>query len=44
MATENRKITENIKNELEKKIDKIENNMLTAEEVKKVYDNFSILV
>ena len=44
MATKNRKLTANMKNELEKKMGKIQSNMLTAEKVKKVYVNFSILV
>ena len=44
MTTENRKVTENIKDDVEKKINKIQSDMLTAEEVKKVYVNFSILV
>ena len=44
MATENRKMTANMKNELKKKLNKIQSNLLTAEEVKKVYVKFSILV
>ena len=44
MTTENRKMIKNIQDDVETKMHKIQSDMLTAEEVKKVYVNFSILV